>query len=80
MLAERYDESPVPIWYIADPAHPEQAPTAHRYPVAGSADADVQLWYLGLDGGRRRIDWDERGVSLPDPGALVGAAAPRCSR
>ena len=60
VLAERYDESPVPTWYIADPAHPEQPPTAHRYPVAGSTDADVQLWYLGLDGGRRRIEWDER--------------------
>ncbi len=58
LLAERYDESPVPIWYIADPAHPDRAPAPHRYPVAGSADAEVELWHLRLDGDRRRIDWD----------------------
>ena len=58
LLAERYDESPVPVWYIADPAHPDQEPVPHRYPVAGSADADVQLWYLSLDGDRRRVSWD----------------------
>ena len=58
LLVERYDESPVPIWYIADPAHPETAPTEHRYPAAGSADAVVELWLIGLDNGRTQVVWD----------------------
>ncbi|MBE7162032.1 MAG: S9 family peptidase [Williamsia herbipolensis] len=58
LLVERYDTSPVPIWYLADPADPVAEPRPHRYPVAGSADAIVSLWYLGLDGSRAQIRWD----------------------
>ncbi len=58
LLVERYDESAVPVWHIADPAHPERPPVAQRYPAAGSIDADVALWAIGLDGSRRQVDWD----------------------
>jgi dipeptidyl-peptidase-4 len=58
LLAERYDETPVPVWYVADPTRPAAVPAEHRYPVAGSTDAEVQLWYLGLDGTRRQVGWD----------------------
>ncbi|WP_245599402.1 S9 family peptidase [Nakamurella lactea] len=52
LLVERYDVAPVPLWYLADPADPARPPTPHRYPVAGSADAEVSLWHLTLDGGK----------------------------
>ncbi|HVS68696.1 MAG TPA: prolyl oligopeptidase family serine peptidase [Mycobacteriales bacterium] len=58
LLVARVDEAPVAQWWIADPAHPDQPPTAVRYPAAGTADADVTLWLLGLDGERREIEWD----------------------
>lgn len=59
LLVERYDNSPVPLWHLADPAVPSAAPAAHRYPVAGSDDACVSLWQLTLDGKRREIAWDK---------------------
>jgi len=31
-----------------------------RYPAAGTANADVSLWILGLDGTRVGIDWDRQ--------------------
>ena len=58
LLVERYDESDVPVWWIADPANPDREPTAVRYPAAGTNDADVSLWAVGLDGSRREVDWD----------------------
>jgi len=59
LLVERYDNAPVPIWYVADPANPDAEPVAHRYPAAGSSNADVSLWHVRLDGSRQRIDWDD---------------------
>jgi dipeptidyl-peptidase-4 len=58
LLVERYDDSPVPVWYVSDPAHPEQSPAAHRYPAAGTANAEVSLWLVRLDGARTQVDWD----------------------
>jgi dipeptidyl-peptidase-4 len=58
MLVERYDESMVPIWYIADPANPATEPAAHRYPAAGTTNADVTLWLVDLDGSRTEVTWD----------------------
>lgn len=58
LLAERYDEAEVPVWHVADTAVPESPPTAHRYPAAGTTNADVTLWHLGLDGSRAEIWWD----------------------
>ncbi|HEX4655227.1 MAG TPA: DPP IV N-terminal domain-containing protein, partial [Mycobacteriales bacterium] len=58
LLVARVDESAVPVWWIADPAHPDHAPTAVRYPVAGAANADVTLHVVDLSGHRREITWD----------------------
>jgi dipeptidyl-peptidase-4 len=58
LLAARVDVTPVATWWVSDPANPDRAPVAHRYPAAGTADADVSLWIVGLDGGRREIAWD----------------------
>ena len=58
LLAARVDEAAVPIWWIADPAHPDRAPRSVRYPQAGADNADVTLHLLALDGGRREINWD----------------------
>ncbi|WP_262852125.1 S9 family peptidase [Mumia quercus] len=58
LLVERYDESPVATWYVADPADPAKAPVEHRYPAAGTADALVSLWHVRLDGTRTEVVWD----------------------
>ncbi|GHF68656.1 peptidase [Kitasatospora xanthocidica] len=58
LLAARVDESALPRRYFADPAHPAEAPEDFAYPQAGGPNADVQLWVLGLDGGRVRLRWD----------------------
>jgi dipeptidyl-peptidase-4 len=55
LLVERYDNAPVQVWYIADPAHPDREPAAHRYPAAGTPNADVSLWHVTLTGERRRV-------------------------
>ena len=60
LLAARVDNSPVLQWWIADPANPERAPHAIRYPAAGTANADVTLHVLRLDGTRTEIDWDRK--------------------
>ncbi|MEJ7633955.1 prolyl oligopeptidase family serine peptidase [Aeromicrobium sp.] len=58
LLVERYDESPVQTWHIADPEHPEREPVAQRYPAAGTPNADVTLWHIDLDGNRTEVEWD----------------------
>ncbi|MFE7526417.1 prolyl oligopeptidase family serine peptidase [Kitasatospora sp. NPDC057542] len=58
LLAARVDESAVPRRYFADPANPGEAPEDFAYPQAGGPNADVQLWVLGLDGTRVRLQWE----------------------
>ncbi len=58
LLVARVDEAPVAQWWIADPAHPDREPTAVRYPAAGTADVDVTLWHVQLDGSRQEVVWD----------------------
>ncbi|MGN6473572.1 MAG: prolyl oligopeptidase family serine peptidase [Mycobacteriales bacterium] len=58
LLVARVDEAPVTKWWIADPAHPDRQPTEVRYPAAGTANADVSLWLVSLDGSRREVRWD----------------------
>ncbi|MDH6136750.1 dipeptidyl-peptidase-4 [Kitasatospora sp. MAA4] len=58
LLVARVDESPVTLWYIADPANPARPPRAMRYPAAGGANADVSLWIADLDGARTPVAWD----------------------
>jgi dipeptidyl-peptidase-4 len=57
LLIERYDETPVPVVYVADPANPTTEPRQLRYPQAGKANALVSLWLVGLDGSRVELDW-----------------------
>ena len=58
LLAARVDESGVQEWYIGDPANPDQAPHAIRYPAAGTANAVVSLSLFDLDGRRTDVSWD----------------------
>jgi dipeptidyl-peptidase-4 len=60
LLVQRTDNAPVQVWHIADPANPAEPPVAHRYPAAGTANADVSLWHVGLDGSRTPVTWDVR--------------------
>jgi dipeptidyl-peptidase-4 len=58
LLATRVDETAVPLLWIADPAHPDLPPTPVRYPLAGSANADVTLHLVPLDAPTTPIGWD----------------------
>ena len=58
LLVERSDDSLVSTWWIADPSQPHAQPREHRYPAAGTANADVSLWLVALDGDRREVAWD----------------------
>ncbi|MBO0890708.1 MAG: S9 family peptidase, partial [Acidothermales bacterium] len=58
LLVARVDNSPVQRWYIADPAHPDREPAVHPYPAAGTANADVRLFVIGLDGSKVELSWD----------------------
>ena len=62
LLVARVDDGPVDVWYIGDPAHPELEPYAHRYPAAGTPNADVSLWHVGLDGTRTAVPWDHEAL------------------
>ncbi len=57
LLVERYDESPVTTWHIADPASPDAEPAAVRYPQAGTANALVSLALVRLTGERTDVGW-----------------------
>ena len=58
LLVARVDDTPVRRWWISDPTHPERDPNHVAYPAAGTPNADVRLFVLGLDGGRTEVAWD----------------------
>ncbi|MEU9356020.1 prolyl oligopeptidase family serine peptidase [Streptomyces griseoloalbus] len=58
LLVARADDTPVERWWISDPAHPDREPSHVRYPAAGTANADVRLFVIGLDGVRTEVSWD----------------------
>lgn len=59
LLAEVVDDSPVPVWRISDPTHPEREPQEHRYPHAGADNALCSLVLLDVASGETRdIGWD----------------------
>jgi dipeptidyl-peptidase-4 len=54
----RADTTPVGRFHLTDPANPAIEPVALPYPAAGTANADVGLHVLDLDGGRVEVAWD----------------------
>lgn len=59
LAVTRVDESAVATWHLADPAAPWTAATEHRYPAAGTANADVRLAIITLEDSRRvDVQWD----------------------
>ncbi|HEX2192502.1 MAG TPA: prolyl oligopeptidase family serine peptidase [Acidimicrobiales bacterium] len=52
------DETQVPAWHLADPTEPGTAPRRVRYPAAGTANADVALYIVALDGSTTEVAWD----------------------
>jgi dipeptidyl-peptidase-4 len=61
LLVARVDTASVARWYIADPANPDRPPREVAYPAAGTANAAVSLWVVGVDGRRREVEWDRAG-------------------
>ncbi|GHG95973.1 S9 family peptidase [Streptomyces lanatus] len=58
LLVARADDTPVQRWWIADPARPEREPQRVPYPAAGTPNAEVRLFVIGLDGVRTEVSWD----------------------
>ncbi|MEU6378176.1 prolyl oligopeptidase family serine peptidase [Streptomyces sp. NPDC046909] len=58
LLVARVDDTPVRRWWISDPARPESDPQHVAYPAAGTANAEVRLFVIGLDGVRTEVSWD----------------------
>ncbi|MBZ6289326.1 prolyl oligopeptidase family serine peptidase [Streptomyces olivaceus] len=58
LLVARVDDTPVQRWWISDPARPERDPQRVPYPAAGTPNADVRLFLIGLDGERTEVRWD----------------------
>jgi dipeptidyl-peptidase-4 len=77
VAATRVDTSPVARWWISDPARADQPAREHAYPATGTANADVTLWVLALDGRRREVRWDRSAfpyladVQWPEPDRIV---------
>ena len=74
VLAARVDNTRVQRWHLHDPADPAQPPQHVAYPAAGTANAEVTLHLLHLDGGWVDVHWDREtypylvGVSWSDVG------------
>ncbi len=73
IAACRVDNSAVQRWWIGDPADPKREPQAVRYPAAGTANPDVTLHVLALEGGSAEIMWDREAYPYL---ATVSWAAP----
>jgi dipeptidyl-peptidase-4 len=60
LLVARVDDTPVRRWWISDPAHPDREPQQVAYPAAGTDNAEVRLFVIGLDGVRTEVVWDRK--------------------
>jgi dipeptidyl-peptidase-4 len=58
VAACRVDITNVERWHLTDPADPSVAPTELAYPAAGTANADVVLAVISLDGETKYLGWD----------------------
>jgi dipeptidyl-peptidase-4 len=56
---EESDADGVEVWYVADPAHPEQQGLASYYPRPGKSNVKVRLGIIPVTGGDTVwLDWD----------------------
>ncbi|WP_338057901.1 S9 family peptidase [Streptomyces abyssalis] len=60
LLVARVDNTDVCVRFLGDPADPARAPRPQHYPEAGTANADISLHLLRLDGTGTEVDWDRR--------------------
>ena len=67
LLVQRTDEAAVTTWFVSNPAEPTAPAVLHRYPAAGSANAEVSLWVVPLEG-------EPVAVALPDGAEYVATA------
>ena len=63
LAAARVNVGRVAAWHLGDPVDPAVSPTVMRYPAAGTANADVTLALVDLDGTTQPVAWDHE--SLP---------------
>lgn len=57
LLVARVDTSGVETWHISEPVDASTEPRSIPYPAAGTANAVVDLFVVGLDGSRVEVDW-----------------------
>ena len=58
LLVARVDERPVQLWHISNPIDPSMSSRPVRYPLAGTANADVTLHVIGVEGDAVEVAWD----------------------
>lgn len=77
LIIQRTDERAVDTLYVANPRHPDQAPTPFRYPRAGSTNATVGFDIYPAKGGRATpIQWDATAFPYVHHVAWPKAGAP----
>jgi len=69
LAVARVDTRAVRRFHLTDPADPAVEPMRLPYPAAGTANAEVRLAVVGLDGGRVEIGWDR--AAFPYLAAVV---------
>ncbi|WP_338146133.1 prolyl oligopeptidase family serine peptidase [Streptomyces scabichelini] len=74
LLVVRVDNAPVQQWYISDPSDPTRPPRAVRYPAAGTANADLSLHVVGLDGDRVAVRLPKEAAEEHPSGEWTDAA------
>ena len=57
VLVARVDVGGVGEWWISSPVEPGSTPRPVRYPAAGTANAEVGLALVALDGSTTGVDW-----------------------
>jgi dipeptidyl-peptidase-4 len=59
IVYEEADAEGVEVWYVTDPAHPEQPPQTQYFPRAGKKNVSVRAGIVPATGGETVwIDWD----------------------